>query len=74
MKHIYICKIYEKEEKDIPYEKIYEDDVRKMKRLNNIFQRNLKIREENLKTENCSPRILKVDPLYNINCTVMEYY
>ena len=37
MKHIYICKIYEKEETYIPYEKIYKDDARKMKRLNNIF-------------------------------------
>ena len=28
MKHIFICTIQEKEEKDIPHEKNYEDDVR----------------------------------------------
>jgi len=33
MKHIYICKFYEKEEKDIPYEKIYEDDVKKNEKI-----------------------------------------
>ena len=37
MKHIYICKIYEREEENITYEKIYEDDLRKMKRLNERF-------------------------------------
>ena len=68
MKHIYICEIYEKEAEKIPFEKIYEDDIRKIKR----FQDNLEKREQKLKTENCSPRILKVDPLYN-DCTVMEY-
>ena len=73
MKHIYICEIYEKEAEKIPFEKIYEDDIRKIKRLNERFQDNLEKREHNLKNENCSPRILKVDPLYNDNCTVMEY-
>ena len=72
MKHIYICKIYEREEENITYEKIYEDDLRKMKRLNERFQRNLEKREQILKDENFTPRIQKVDPLYN-NCTVMEY-
>ena len=73
MKHIYICEIYEKEKEKIPYENIYEDDERKLKIINERFQRNLVKREQKLEIENCSPRILKVDPLYNDNCKVMEY-
>ena len=73
MKYIYICEIYEKEKEKIPYENIYEDDERKLKIINERFQRNLVKREQKLEIENCSPRILKVDPLYNDNCTVMEY-
>ena len=73
MKHIYVCEIYENEKENVPYENIYEDDVRKMKKINERFQRNLIKRKQKLENENCSPRILYVDPLYNDNCTEMNY-
>ena len=56
MKHIYICKIYEREEENITYEKIYEDDLRKMKRLNERFQRNLEKREQRRKFYSKDPK------------------
>ena len=71
MKHIYCCKIYnnENEEQEQEYEMIFENNVRKIKKIYEKFKKNFEKREQ--KHENNKPRILNVDPLY-YNCTAME--
>ena len=71
MKHIYSCKIYntENENEDENFEKIFENDVRKVKKIYEKFKKILEKREQEEK--NKSPRILNVDPLYH-TCTAME--
>ena len=71
MKHIHSCKIYdtENENEGENFEKIFENDVRKIKK---IYEKFKKISEKREQTENTkSPRILNVDPLYH-TCTAME--
>ena len=71
MKHIYCCKIYnnENEEEEQEYEKIFENNVRNIKKIYEKFKKNFEKREQ--KQEDNKPRILNVDPLY-YNCTAME--
>ena len=68
MKHIYTCKIYNKENENEQYEKIFEDNIIKQKIICERFRINIE-RKQNI--ENNSHVIRKVDPLYN-DCTVME--
>ena len=64
MKHIYTCTVYNIENEKIEYEKIYGEDVRKIRKVFGIFQTNFENREQNMKNDN--PRIpCRVDPLYN---------
>ena len=65
MKHIYSCKIFNIKDKNIEYENIYGEDIRTIREVYQIFQKNLEKREQHLKQNN-SPRIPgRVDPLYN---------
>ena len=70
MKHIYSCKIYSTEKEKIEYEYIYGEDIRKIRKVYQIFRKNYEMREQKMK--NYNPRILSgVDPLYSDH-TVME--
>ena len=70
MKHIYSCQIYNiKNEDELCYENISEEDVKKMKIIYEKFMNNFEKRSN----ENNPPRILdKVDPLYSNYCAAME--
>ena len=64
MKHIYSCKIYNTENENNEYENIFGEDIRKMRKVYQIFQKNYEMREQSMK--NYNPRILSgVDPLYS---------
>ena len=70
MKHIYSCKIYSTEKEKIEYEYVYGEDIRKIRKVYQIFRKNYEMREQKMK--NYNPRILSgVDPLYSDH-TVME--
>ena len=70
MKHIYLCKIYSTEKEKIEYENIFWEDIRKIRKVYQIFRTNYEMREQKMK--NYNPRILSgVDPLYSDH-TVME--
>ena len=63
MKHIYTCNVLNKENIRIPYEQIFENDVKKQKIIAERFRNNL---------ERSYQGILYVDPLHNDKYAVME--
>ena len=63
MRHIYTCNHLNLETTKIPFEKIFEDDVRKLKIIQERFKNNY---------ERSLQGILIVDPLYNNNYTLLD--
>ena len=66
MKHIYNCEYLNINKPTEKYEKIYEDNVKKMKNVLERFNENMKRREKLLEKVNCH-EILDCDPLHYIN-------
>ena len=71
MKHIYNCKYLNKNEPREKYEKIYEDNVEKMKNVLERFNENMKKREILLE-RGSSHEILVCDPLHCNNVAMDE--
>ena len=69
MSHIYSCETNNSVKEKVPFNKIFGNDVRKMKKISEMFRKIFEDKEQE-KTD-ILPRILNVDPLYS-NCTGME--
>ena len=65
MKHLYSCEDLRKEDEEIPYEEIFGENVRKIRKIYEILKENL-LKCEKLEIQG----IQIVDPLYE--CTAME--
>ena len=60
MKHIYNCKILNKDEPKVEFEQLYSENTQQQKIILKRFEGNMKTRNENLKrNEPCDP----LDPL-----------